>query len=46
MKWCVQVCPKDKNNDKQVSTLNTLDKLKDENKDFKFEKGILDNIVE
>jgi len=38
---------KDKNNDKQVSTLNTLDKLKDENKDLlSFEKGILDNIVE
>jgi hypothetical protein len=38
---------KDKNNDKQVSTLNTLDKLKDEYKDLlSFEKGILDNIVE
>ena len=38
---------KDKNNDKQVSTVDTLDKLKDENKDLlSFEKGILENIVE
>ena len=35
------------NNDKQVSTLNTLNKLKDENKDLlSFEKAILENVID